>query len=320
MIRRISAVWLVLALAIPFAASVSCAQDEELPELEPDDAPAPDASVEAPTGTAIETATGAVVLPEVLIMIDPSLASPWGPNQTVFKTISKLLREADAPLVNARFNSGLHWQGYELAKTSTPNDAAAKLGLRNQAALVVVFSCKTLKMGFEGDLLEPYTYRATVFGNVLEAATGRPVKHKMVFHRKGNGADDEAAEQNAAMLAASAFGEESLRRILYWSRLREESGEPVLIRFWGVEDYGSAIRLRALVGAIARCSDVKQKAVSIGDPNFEDFAEVSLRYRGSAIELRDMVISALSGDPTWGRVRERSATEHLLQIEVDFSR
>ncbi len=268
------------------------------------------------SGTASTISTVAAVLPRVLILIDPSVASPWGANYSVFKSVAADLGERGVPLVNPAFNQGIHWAAYQRAKTTTPRDAASKLGLSHQAALVVTFSCKTLKMGFGGDLDEPYTYRATVSGYVLQAASGRPVKRLMVLHRLGNGRDEEQAEKNAVAQAAKAFAREVFERINESALQREQHGDPFLVRFLGAGNYGQLIELRLILQSIPRCASVMQKGVSIGDARVENFSEISVRYRGNLEQLGRAVARALSGDADFLAADVKSRGKHLLEVRL----
>ena len=276
--------------------------------------PVPDTS-DAPS-SASTISTIAAVLPKVLILTDPSVASPWGPNYTVFKSVATDLGLRSVPLVNPTFNQGLHWTAYQNAKTGTPKDAASKLGLTYQAALVVTFSCKTLKMGFGGDLDEPYTSRATVSGYVLEAASGKAVKRMIIVHRLGAGRDDEEAEKDAVLQAAKAFARDAFIKVNEWACGRELQGDPFLVRFLGIGDYGQAAALRSVIGSIPRCSDVMQKGVSIGDPKVRNFSEITLRYRGAVEQLRRAVARALSSNLDRWVVDVSSKSGHLIEVRL----
>jgi len=258
--------------------------------------------------------TVAAVLPRVLILIDPIVASPWGANYTVFKSVAADLGERGVPLVNPTFNQGIHWTAYQRAKTTTPKDAASRLGLSYQAVLAVTFSCKTLKMGFGGDLDEPYTYRATVSGYVLQAASGRPVKPIMVIHRLGNGRDEESAEKSAVAQGAKEFAREAFKRINEWALEREQQGDPFLVRFLGAGNYEQVTRLRGILQSIPRCENVMQKRVSIGDPQVENFSEMSVRYRGAVEQLRRAVARAIWSDPDFLAADVKSKGGHLVEV------
>jgi len=280
----------------------------------------PDSSISSSTASTISTistaSTVAAVLPRVLILIDPSIASPWGANYSVFKSVAFDLSSRGVPLVNPKFNQGIHWTAYQRAKTTTSRDAASRLALNYQAVLAVTYSCKTLKMGFGGDLDEPYTYRATVSGYVLQAASGRPVKTIMVIHRLGNGRDEESAEKNAVAQAAKAFGREVFRRINEWALQREQQGDPFLVRFFGAINYEQVTRLRGILHSIPRCQNAMQKRVSIGDPNIENFSEMSVRYRGAIEQLRRAVARAISSDPDLLVADVKAKGSHLVEVHL----
>lgn len=268
------------------------------------------------SGTTSTIATAAVALPRVLILIDPSTASPSGASYGVFKSIAADWVDRGVPLVNPTFNQGIQLTACERAKASTPRDAASKVGLSYQAALVVSFSCNTLKMGFGGDLDEPYTCRATVSGYVLEAASGRPVKRMIVLHQLGNGRDDETAERAAVSPAAKAFASEAFEMLNAWAHRREAQGNPFLIRLLAARDYEQVSKLRRVLQDIPRCSSVMQKGISMGDPRVEDFAEISVKYRGNEEQLCRALARVLSSDSVGLTADVGSKGNNLVEVRL----
>jgi hypothetical protein len=268
------------------------------------------------SGTASTISTTAAVLPRVLILIDPGTASPSGASYGVFKSVAADLAERGVPLVNPKFNQGIQLAACQNAKASTPRDAASKLGLSYQAELVVSFSCNTLKMGFGGDLDEPYTCRATVSGYVLEAASGKPVKRMIVLHQLGNGRDDETAERAAVAPAARAFASEAFEMLNAWAHRREAQGDPFLIRFLAAHDYEQVSKLRRVLQNIPRCSSVMQKSISMGDPRVENFAEISFKYRGSEEQLCRALARVLSSGSGGLTADVNSKANNLIEVRL----
>ena len=282
------------------------------------DLPASGASISttASVGGTSTVSTIAAVLPRVLVLIDPSLASPWGVNYTVFRSLTASLEERGAPLVNPRFNQAIHWTAHQQAKSSTARAAASRVGLSYQAAVVVTFSCKTLKMGFGGDLDRPYLFRATVSGYVLEAASGRAFKQMIIVHRLGNGEDEQKAEEEAVSQAAAAFAREAFKHVNQWAHRREERGDPFLVRFLAVADYGEVRTLRKALESVPSLSAAVQKAVSIGDPDVENTSEISVIYKGSVQELCAAAGLALSSGPISLSASVRPRGRHLVEVRL----
>jgi len=261
-------------------------------------------------------ATETTIWPKLVVLVDPSLVMPWGANQVVFRTTVSLLDGLHIPVLNPRFQQAMHWEGYNLAKKSTARDAASTIALKAGAALAVVLRCKAVEVGFEGDLLAPYTCRATVSGNVLVAATGRPVKSQIVVHHKASGADESLAESTAIASAATIFADEALKRIKFWSYQREERGNAILVRFRGMDSYARIIDIRNVLYEIPRCTNVTQKSVSLGDPNKPNFAEISLSYLGTARVLYGEIAAALADEIAPLRLSPISISSHLMELEL----
>ena len=282
------------------------------------DVPASGASISTTAGVGIAStaSTIAAVLPRVLVLIDPSLASPWGVNYAVFKRLTASLEKRGVPLVNPRFNQAIHWTAHQQAKSSTARAAAARMGLSYQAAVVITFSCKTLKMGFGGDLERPYLFRATVSGYVLEAASGRAFKQMIIVHRLGNGVDEQESEEQAVSLAADAFAREAFIRVNEWAHRREERGDPFLVRFLAVADYGEARVLRKALEGVPSLSAAVQKSISIGDPEVENTSEVSVIYKGSVEGLCVAVRRALAGGTISLVASVRPRGRHLVEVRL----
>ena len=268
------------------------------------------------SGTASTISTAAAALPRVLMLIDPGNASPSGASYGVFKSIAADLAARGVSLVNPTFNPGIQLAANQRAKASTPRDAASKLGLSYQAALVVSFSCNTLKMGFGGNLDQPYTCRATVSGYVLEAASGKPVKRMIAVHQLGNGRDDETAERAAVAPAAKAFASEAFKMLNAWAHRREAQGDPFLIRFLAAHDYEQVSKLRSILQNIPRCSSVMQKSISMGDPRVENFAEISFEYRGSEEQFCRALASVLSGGSGGLTADVTSKGNNLVEVRL----
>jgi len=282
------------------------------------DLPASGASIStaAVVGTTSTVSTIAAVLPRVLVLIDPSLASPWGVNYTVFRSVTARLEKRGVPLVNRRFNQAIHWTAHQQAKSSTARAAASRLGLSYQAAVVVTFSCKTLKMGFGGDLDRPYMFRATVSGYVLEAASGRAFKQMIIVHRLGNGEDEQKSEEQAVSQAAEAFAREAFKHVNEWAHRREERGDPFLVRFFAVADYGEVRMLRKALETIPSLSAAVQKTVSIGDPDVENTSEISVIYKGSVQDLCAAIRRALGSGPVSFVASVRPRGRHLVEVRL----
>ncbi|MBN1593134.1 MAG: zinc ribbon domain-containing protein [Candidatus Coatesbacteria bacterium] len=270
----------------------------------------------AGSATSTTISTIAAVLPKVLVLIDPDVASPWGANYTVFGTLATDLEQRGVPLVNPRFNQGIHWAAYQNAKSGTARDAASELGLKYQAPVVLTFSCKTLKLGFGSDLDKPYTSRATVSGYLLETASGRPTRRMMIVHRLGSGSDDEEAEKVAILDAATAFAREAFIGINEWAHSREQRGDPFLIRFLGILDYRETVTLKSIIRGIEGCSEVKQKSVSIGDPKKANFSELTLKYRGPTESLRRAVIHAILEKLQSISLKAIAKSTHLIEVSI----
>lgn len=252
--------------------------------------------------------------PRIIVVPDANVSelSPYG--RSAARVVIGELSKKRFMVVNSSQIQQLHDEVHQMMKVNTINQAAAKIGLKYSAEVVMALEVTHTIKGYD-EISKQAAANGTVAGQVYESTTGQILYDGSFTNEYGSGATKQEAAQSALQAAATDYINAAMPEILGWWETKATSGKNFTVRLWKVNSYNQVNAFKKAIENTPGCTDIVQRSVSIDPKAPNNFAELSVFFKGRLDQLQDAVFDSLKQSQAFQNLDIRSAKGD----QVDFT-
>lgn len=217
-------------------------------------------------------------------------------------------------VVNASQIQQLHDEVHAMMKVNTLNEATTKIGLKYSAEIVMALEVTHRIKGFD-QISKQAAASGVVAGQVYETTTGQILYDGSFSNDMGSGSSEQEAAEAALKSAAKQFSAAVIPEILSWWSEKATSGKNYTVRLWKVTNPEEVNVFKKTIESTPGCTNVVQRSVSIepGSPN--NFAEMTVFYKGPLDEFQEAILQTLKQNQAFSGLAVRSSKGD----QIDFT-
>lgn len=267
------------------------------------------------SNTAKSTIKGADIgTPRIIVVPDVNVPELSAYGRSAARVVIGTLAREHFMVVNSSQIQQLHDEVHAMMKVNTINQAAAKIGLKYSAEIVMALEVRHRIKGYD-EISKQAAARGTVAGQVYETTTGQILYDGSFTNEYGSGSTKGEAAQSALRAAGKTYVQAAIPEILSWWKEKANHGKNYTVRLWKVSSYKQVSAFKKAIEATSGCSNVVQRSVSIDPQAPKNFAELTVFYKGRLDQLQDAVFNNLKLNSAFRNLDIRSAKGD----QVDFT-